>query len=193
MGEVTGLFFGSFNPIHKGHLGLARFLLEGGYCRELWFVVSPCNPFKRDQALLPEQQRFELVQRVVERESRMRVCDVEFTMPRPSYTADTLRVLQARSPERFFALIIGEDNLRVFHRWRESEWIRAHFPLLVYPRSGETFHATVRPGVTFVEAPLFPYSSTEIRRKIGQGEDVSDAVPSEILSSVLQLYGTSFV
>ena len=189
----TALFFGSFNPIHYGHIGIARYLLAHDFCDELWFVISPCNPFKLDQKLLPEQQRLELVQQAMVHDQRIKACDVEFTLPRPSYTVDTLKLLHARFPSRSFSLVMGEDNLINFHRWKEYEWIQAHVPLLVYPRSGEISIPDAYPGVTFVNAPLFPYSSTEIRQRVAHGEDISGIVPPEILSSVLQLYAHSFV
>ena len=189
----TALFFGSFNPIHNGHIGIARYLLAHNFCDELWFVISPCNPFKQDQKLLPEQKRLELVQQAIVGEWNIKACDVEFALPRPSYTANTLRVLKDRFPARSFALVMGADNLKNFHHWKEYEWIQAHVPLLVYPRSGEIVLPASHPGVTFVEAPLFPFSSTEIRERVACGEDISGIVPSEILSLVLQLYISPFV
>ena len=109
--KPVGLFFGSFNPIHNGHVGIARYLLEKELCEEVWFVVSPCNPFKVDRFLLPEIDRLAIVNAAIRGIPGMKACDVEFSMPKPSYTVDTLRVLFDRYPDRQFALIIGGDNV----------------------------------------------------------------------------------
>ena len=108
---MTGLFFGSFNPIHNGHLKIAQYLLYKGYCQRIWFVVSPHNPLKRDRSLLDEQKRLEIVKAAIRGDERMQACDVEFGLPKPSYTYATLQLLKKKWPEEEFALIIGEDNL----------------------------------------------------------------------------------
>lgn len=185
---TTGLFFGSFNPIHNGHLGIARYLSDKRYCEEVWFVVSPCNPFKKDQSLLPELRRFEMVQKAVADDPHLKACDVEFDMPRPSYTADTLQLLYHRFPTRRFMLVIGGDNLCDFHLWKGYEGILSRVPLLVYPRPGVPVTPADHPNVRVVDAPLFSFSSTEIRRKIAVGENISGWVPPVILPSVLEYY-----
>ena len=111
---MTGLFFGSFNPIHNGHLKIAQYLLYKGYCQRIWFVVSPHNPLKSDRSLLDEQKRLEIVKAAIRGDERMQACDVEFGLPKPSYTYATLQLLKKKWPEEEFALIIGEDNLRIF-------------------------------------------------------------------------------
>lgn len=183
-----GLFFGSFNPVHNGHIGIARYLLDNGYCDKLWFVISPCNPFKVNQALLLEQDRLEMVKTAIAGDERMSACDIEFSMPKPSYTVDTLRLLSSRYPDCLFKLIIGEDNLCNFHLWKDDQWIRTHYPLLVYPRKGFECSGEEYPGISFVDAPLFPYSSTEIRDRIRSGGDISDWVPSCLRSLVIKKY-----
>ena len=185
----TGLFFGSFNPIHNGHLGIARSLLEGGYCGEVWFVVSPCNPFKRESSLLPERTRYAIVEAAIAGERGMNACDVEFDMPRPSYTADTLRRLEAAHPGRPFALVIGGDNVEHFSGWKDYKWIERNLPILVYPRPG--IQPTLPPemGATLVEAPLSPLSATEIRARTRRGEDISACVPAAALPLILKAYG----
>lgn len=186
-----GLFFGSFNPIHNGHIGIARYLLDKGYCDKLWFVISPCNPFKVNQALLSEQDRLEMVKTAIADDGRMYACDIEFSMPKPSYTVDTLRLLSSRYPDFLFRLVIGGDNLCSFHLWKDYQWIRTHYPLLVYPRKGFEYSGEDYPDVFFVDAPLFPYSSTEIRDKVRSGENIAKWVPSGILPLVIKKYELS--
>lgn len=198
----TGLFFGSFNPIHNGHLGIARYLLDNNLCKSVWFIVSPCNPFKVHQNLLPEQLRLEILQTAIENDDRMKACDIEFSMPRPSYTVDTLKKLSACYPDKTFVLIIGADNLANFHKWKDYRFIEEHYRLLVYPRTGSQGRVPCsrRDRRDRFEAwdpalcsRLFDVSSTDIREKINRGEDISDLVPAEALPLILKYYADSFV
>ena len=132
----TGVYGGSFNPIHQGHVALARHLVAQGLVDEVWLVVSPCNPFKVDSRLLDEQARLALARLAVEHEPDIDVSDIELFLPRPSYMSVTLRTLSARYAERQFSLIIGADNWERFHQWHEADWIREHYPLIVIPRPG---------------------------------------------------------
>lgn len=184
----VGLFFGSFNPIHNGHLGIAHRILAEKYCREIWFVVSPCNPFKDEASLLPEDVRYSIVQAAIADFPAMKACDVEFDMPHPSYTADTLRRLTERFPSERFSLIMGGDNLLGFPRWKDYSWIERNFPILVYPRPGCPIEIPSGMHVTVVDAPLFPLSATEIRERLAQGEDLSTAVPAAALSLIRNAY-----
>ena len=184
---VVGLFFGSFNPIHNGHVGIARYLLEKKLCEEVWFVISPCNPFKVDRFLLPETDRLAIVSAAIGGIPGMKACDVEFSMSKPSYTVDTLRVLFDRYPGRRFALIIGGDNVPDFPKWKDYHWIEAHCSIFVYPRPGMV-NSEESPSMTFIDAPLFPLSATEIREMIRKGDDISNLVPSEALSLIWKLY-----
>lgn len=186
--ELTGLFFGSFNPLHNGHLAIARCLLEKGCCREIWFVISPQNPWKKDLALLPEQLRLEIVQAAVAGDSRMFACDIEFSMHRPSYTYLTLEALARHYPEKNFALIIGEDNFERFHLWKNYEEILARYPVFVYPRPGFEPPATTPEGVKLVSAPLWAVSSSEIRQKVREGKDISADVPPSVVNLVERYY-----
>ena len=185
----VGLFFGSFNPIHNGHVGIARALLEGGWCREVWFVVSPRNPFKREEGLLPEEERLAIVEAAIAGERGMRACDAEFDMPRPSYTADTLRRLMAARPGERFALVMGADNVARFTGWKDYRWIEGHVPIFVYPRRDARVELPPEMGATLVDAPLFPLSATEIRGRLRRGEDVSAYVPAGALPLVAAAYG----
>lgn len=185
---MTGLFFGSFNPVHNGHLAIARYLLDKGFCREVWFVVSPQNPFKQNKFLLDETKRLEIIRRAVAGEPGMKVCDVEFRMPRPSYTWSTLRALEKDYPGKPFALVIGADNLRNFPMWKNYEDILRHYRVLVYPRPGVELPGDVPASVSLVDAPLAAVSSTEVREKIAAGRDVSADVPVRALPLILEYY-----
>lgn len=185
---MIGLFFGSFNPIHNGHLGIARYLLQAGYCREIWFVISPCNPFKTDQSLLSESSRLQIVEEAIAGRIGMKACDIEFGMPKPSYTVDTLRLFFETYPDESFALIMGEDNVLDFHKWKDYRWIMEHCPVFVYPRLGLEMLVKPYPGMIVVDAPLFPFSATEIREKISRGEDISSLVPDMACTLILETY-----
>lgn len=184
----TGLFFGSFNPIHNGHIAIARYLLENGYCENVWFIVSPQNPWKVDSTLLDERKRLQIVEKAVEKEERMEASDFEFSMPRPSYTYQTLEALQAKYPAMDFSLIIGGDNLQRFHLWKNYREVLADFPLIVYPRPGILIPEITGANMTIVDAPLTDISSTEIRDKVKVGEDISDRVPSVVLPLIQKYY-----
>lgn len=185
---MTGLFFGSFNPVHAGHLQIARFLLEHRCVDEILFVVSPQNPFKKEQDLLDVQKRIEIAAQAVAGDSRIQVSDVEVSLPRPSYTADTLERLSALYPEKDFALIMGEDNLKNFPLWKGYETIRRNYPVFVYPRHSSFTQPINDPKIHLVNAPLFPVSSTEIREKIRRGEDISSFVPAAVHDLILTYY-----
>lgn len=163
-----GIYGGSFNPIHFGHLGLARWVTEHDYVDELWLMVTPNNPLKDSHVLAPEQERYVQACQAVQREglSRVRVSDVEFSLPRPNFTAQTLRHLQAMYPQDEFVLVIGEDNWHLFSRWRDYQWILANFSILIYPRHTQYQLSTINSlhGVTFLsDAPYFDISSTALR------------------------------
>lgn len=183
-----GLFFGSFNPVHNGHLAIARYLLCEGYCEEVWFIISPHNPWKEDSTLLDEQKRYEIVQKAIAGDERMTACDIEFTMPRPSYTYQTLRALKEKYPEKEFSLIIGGDNMSRFHLWKNYEEIITRFRILVYPRPGIDMGVLSEPCIALTDAPLTPVSSTEIRQRIKTGEDVSGFVPMPARELIVKYY-----
>lgn len=186
---LTGLFFGSFNPIHNGHLAIARYLLEKGYCERIWFVVSPQNPWKQEQDLLDERKRLELVKKAVAGEPAMSACDVEFSMPRPSYTYQTLRLLKENNPDREFALIMGGDNLQRFHKWKNFQEIVAHHTVLVYPRPNMVLPETEEGNIILADAPQMAVSSTEIRRKVRCGERITGDVPEKLTDLIEAYYG----
>ena len=168
-----GLFFGSFNPIHIGHLAIANYMLAFSDMKELWFVVSPHNPFKKRHQMLSEANRLHLVNLAIEDQLSYRSCDIEFHMPKPSFTVDTLARLTDKYPQRKFAIIMGSDNLEHFHKWKNSQAIIDNFHRYIYPRPGTEPHLMEHiPNATVVDAPLMDISSTFIRKAIADGRDV---------------------
>ena len=171
--KKVGIFGGSYNPIHIGHLALANYLCEFGDLDEVWFMVSPQNPLKRNDKLWDDDLRLELVRLAVEGYPKLHASDFEFHLPRPSYTIHTLDALQEAYPDHEFTLIIGADNWQLFHRWKASDEIIARHHLLEYPRPGfEIDEATLPPSVKKVNTPLIEVSSTFIRESLAQGKDV---------------------
>lgn len=169
----TGIFSGSFNPIHIGHLALANYLCEFGEVDEVWFVVSPHNPLKKPADLWPDELRLRLVQLAIGDYPHFHASDFEFHLPRPSYTIHTLDCLKEAYPDREFHLIIGSDNWQRFGCWRESERIIAENQLLVYPRPGYPVNKDLLPAnVRIVNSPTFEISSTFIRNVLAEGKDV---------------------
>jgi len=177
----TGIFGGSFNPVHNGHIGLARWLLRASLLDEVWFVVSPQNPLKRQAGLIDDQTRLYMVRLALRDEPRMSASDFEFHLPRPSYMWHTLRQMSLRWPERSFRLIIGADNWRCFDRWYAHEEILANYPIIIYPRPGSPVNAERLPkNATLVESPMNSVSSTLIRQRLRRGESVAGLVPPAV-------------
>ncbi len=175
---LTGLYFGSFNPIHIGHLAIANYMVEFGKLDELWFVVSPHNPLKQKSGLLPDYQRLEMVNRAIEGYKAFKASNIEFNLPQPNYTCNTLAYLDEKFPGRQFALIVGEDNLSTFHKWKNYEHILEHRKIMVYPRPNSPvseFHR--HKNVTVLDAPNIEVSSSFIREAIKNGHDVRFFMP----------------
>lgn len=169
----TGIFSGSFNPIHIGHLALANYLCEFEDLDEVWFMVSPQNPLKKQTDLLPDEFRLELVKLAIDGYSKFQVSDFEFKLPRPSFTVHTLDSLKETYPNREFYLIIGSDNWQLFSRWKEAERIVSENKLLIYPRPGFNVNAEELPdNVRTVDSPMLEISSTFIRQALVAGKDV---------------------
>ena len=170
----TGIFGGSYNPIHIGHLALANYLCEYGELDELWFMVSPQNPFKAHSSdLWDDELRLELVRLAVEDYPKFYASDFEFQLPRPSYMVNTLQKLREAYPDREFVLIIGADNWKSFPRWKDADIIMKHHQLMVYPRPGyEIDESTLPAQVQLVDTPLLEVSSTFIRESLKAGKDV---------------------
>lgn len=177
---VIGLYFGSFNPIHNGHLIIAQAVQELGKLDEVWFIVSPQNPLKRNKSLLHEFDRYDMVKIAVEENDRFRVNDIEFNMPRPSYTIDTLAYLKEIHSKHEFRLIIGGDNLSIFPKWKNSKSIIKEFGLIVYPRPGSTKSELNHSNIIFIDAPLLDISATYIRKCIKENRSIRYLVPERV-------------
>ena len=183
----TGVFGGSFNPIHNGHIALVRQLCETAGLAEVWLMVSPQNPLKQQTDLLDDGLRLEMAQRAVADEPFIKVSDYEFHLPRPSYTWNTLQALECDFPDREFVLMIGGDNWQHFSRWYRVDDILRHYSMVVYPRRGSNIGA-VPANVMVVEADLLDVSSTDIRRCVREGRPIAGMVPDCIADDVVKYY-----
>jgi len=183
-----GLFFGSFNPIHVGHLILANYMVEFTDVKQIWFVVSPHNPLKEKASLLHQNQRLHMVNLAIENSPVFKASNIEFNLPQPSYTINTLAHLKEKFPKHQFSLIIGEDNLENFKKWKNYEEILKKHHLYVYPRPGaDAGELKNHPSVTFTNAPLVDISSTFIRSAIKDGKDVSFFMPKGVAEYISEM------
>ncbi|MEA5110745.1 putative nicotinate-nucleotide adenylyltransferase [bioreactor metagenome] len=183
--KLTGLFFGSFNPIHTGHLCIAEFMVEFGGLKEVWFIVSPHNPLKDKATLLSDQYRLEMAEAAIENDERFRVSDIEFRMPRPSYTIDTLTRLSEQHPDRQFVLIAGTDVLPSFHKWKNYEQLLNQYRLMIYPRHGDEEHPLLsHPSITVVNAPRIEISASFIREAIKNGKNIRYFLPDKVMKII---------
>lgn len=174
----VGLFFGSFNPIHCGHLIIAGYFAEYTDLNQVWLVVSPHNPHKLKQTLLQDHHRLAIVKTAIGENRKIKASDIEFKLPKPSYTINTLSHLHDKFPEHEFVLILGSDNLNTFHKWKNFEQILEHHELYVYPRKGADGGSLIsHPKVKLVEAPQMELSSTFIREAIKNRKDVRYMMP----------------
>lgn len=188
----TGIFGGSFNPIHIGHLALANFLCEYSELDEVWFMVSPQNPLKQQNELMDDQFRLKLAQAAIKGYPRFIASDFEFKLPRPSYMVNTLQQLSQSYPEREFYLVIGADNWHSFPRWKSPEVILANYHLLIYPRRGyEIDEVTLPPHVQLIQTPLLEISSTFIRESMAQGKDVRYFLHPEVFRLLTEAQASS--
>ena len=182
-----GIFGGSFNPIHSGHAIIAHHIITSGAVDRLWLMVSPVNPLKVDkEQQVKDTDRLRMVEMVTRPLENVETSAFEFTMPKPSYTVDTLNALQAKFPDDEFYLVTGADNWVIFDRWRNNEEILAKYHLLVYPRLGYdvVIPEELRDRVTLVDAPIIELSSTMVRKRLAKGLSVRYYVPDEVLSYI---------
>lgn len=177
----VGLFFGSFNPIHVGHLVIANYMAQFTTLNKVWFVVSPHNPLKDKKSLLNAYNRLELVRRAIRDYSNLEVCDIEFKLPQPSFTIDTLMYLKEKYPKKEFSLIMGSDNLQTLGKWKNYEQIIDQYKIYVYPRLGADGGILKNHrNVTITEAPFMEISSSFIRKAIQQKKDVQYYMPEKV-------------
>jgi len=173
-----GLYFGSFNPIHIGHLAIANYMAEYSDLDQIWFVVSPQNPFKQKSSLLSDYHRLELVNRSIENYTKLKASNIEFGLPKPSYTIDTLTYLKEKFPANEFSLIVGSDNLKSFSKWKNYELILQNHDLYVYPRPGfKDEEVQLEGNIHLVNAPLMEISSSFIREAIKNKKEIPYFMP----------------
>ena len=184
------LYFGSFNPIHKGHIALAEWVVEQDLCDELIFIVSPQNPLKNSTELAPEFSRYEMCEMACASSrfpDRIKVSAVEFVLEKPSYTINTLRYLREQFGSQMeFSLLLGADNIECFDKWREYEEILRDYPLFVYPREGYSVEKFADKITFLANAPLFDFAATDIRKAITNDENFTDKVAPAVAKYVIQ-------
>ena len=186
----TGIYGGSFNPIHNGHIALAKQMLDADLMDEVWFVVSPLNPFKKEKTdLLSDELRLEMTELALKDEPNMMAQDFEFYLPKPSYTWQTLQEMSKKYPDREFILIIGADNWELFHLWFNYQEIINRYSIVIYPREGINIDVDSLPkNVKMINAELYPISSTQVRQNIKEGKSVNDLIPKSIIPKALEYY-----
>jgi nicotinate-nucleotide adenylyltransferase len=183
-----GLFFGSFNPIHVGHLIIANHLAEYTDLKQIWLVVSPHNPLKEKESLLNEYHRLDLVNTAIEGNTKLKSCDIEFKLPKPSYTIDTLQYLTEKYPKHEFSLIMGSDNIVSINKWKNYEKLMNSYSTYVYKRLGDDEKVLQQkyPSVKFLDVPLLNISSSLIRKMIKSKKSVRYLLPENVYQQVIQ-------
>jgi nicotinate-nucleotide adenylyltransferase len=181
----VGLYFGSFNPIHVGHLIIANHILNMTALEKIWFVVSPLNPFKESENLLNEYDRFHLVQKAIEGDNRLKATDIEFSLPRPSYTVHTLAYLKEKYPGYSFSIIMGSDSFQNLGKWKNAEVIIQNYPILVYKRPGFEVENKLNANLEVMDAPLLEISATHIRELIKKGKSIKYLVPPAVEEEII--------
>ena len=185
----TGLFFGSFNPIHIGHMAIANFIAEYTEIEQIWFIISPQNPFKAKSSLLADYHRYELVNRAIGDDPRFKASNIEFKLAQPSYTIDTLTYLSEQYPGQDFYLIIGSDQLPNFHKWKNSDLLKDNYHFLIYPRPGTDQHELMdHPAFQGIEAPMMEISSTLIRQAIKDNKDLRYFLPQAVWEYISEMH-----
>lgn len=181
MKKKVGLFFGSFNPVHLGHIQLADYIYLHSDLDEIWYVVSPRNPLKNSSELIDEKLRLQMIELCIADKKYLKTSNVEFTLPKPSYTINTLDVLSEQNPNVSFTLLIGSDNMQIFDKWKDYDKILKKYNVLVYPRKGYKIVTDKFPTMQVLQkAPFFEISSTEIRHLIAENSDTSQWLHSSV-------------
>jgi len=191
----TGLFFGSFNPVHIGHMAIANYIYEYSELEEIWFVVSPHNPLKKKSSLLADHHRLHLTEIAIGEDNRFRVSDIESKLPKPSYTIDTLTYLREKHPTRQFALIMGSDNLSTIDKWKNAELLIESYKIIVYPRlnkgkePGHVVKSMLKSAdIVIVDAPLIDISGTFIRSAIREKKDIRHFLPPGVWQYIRDMH-----
>ena len=180
-----GLYFGSFNPIHTGHLIIASHIISNSNMTELWFVVSPQNPFKNKAGLLNENHRLNLIKTAIEGEQHLKTSNVEFKLPRPSYTIDTLTYLSEKYPQHAFSVIMGSDSFQNLEKWKNYQSLISNYPIYIYKRPGFEIVNKFNTDIILLEAPILEISSTNIRELIREGKSIRYLVPDSVKEEIV--------
>lgn len=183
-----GLYFGSFNPIHNGHLIIANHVAQETDLQQVWFVISPQNPFKLNHSLLNEYHRLHLVRTAIDDEKNLKASDIEFRLPKPSYTVTTLQYLEEKYPEHEFAIVMGSDSLQNLNKWKNAEVIMSRYPIYVYKRPGFEIREDLPIHKTVLNAPLLEISSTHIRELVKKGKSIRYLVPDPVRNEIENNY-----
>lgn len=179
-----GLYFGSFNPVHTGHLIIASHVLNQTNIQQVWLVVSPQNPFKTSTGLLNEYDRLHLVNLAIDEETRIKASDVEFKLPRPSYTIDTLTYLQEKYPQHQFSIVMGSDGFQNLPKWKNADLLTKEYPFIIYKRPGFGITDTWNASVQILDAPMLDISATLIRNNIREGKSIRYLVPDKVREEI---------
>lgn len=179
-----GLYFGSFNPVHTGHLIIASHVVNQTAVQQVWLVVSPQNPFKTSAGLLNEYDRLHLVNLAIDDETRIKASDVEFRLPRPSYTIDTLTYLREKYPQHQFSIIMGSDGFQNLPKWKNAELLLKEYPIIVYKRPGFDITDTWNAQVQILDAPMLDISATLIRNNLKEGKSIRYLVPEKVREEI---------
>lgn len=181
---TIGLYFGSFNPIHTGHLIIANHVLNETDMEKIWFVVSPQNPFKTSNSLLNEFHRLHLVRLALEEDQRMKAVDIEFHLPRPSYTVNTLTYLKEKYPEHNFSIIMGSDGFQNIKKWKNHETITSNHTIIIYKRDGYDIVNNTNADIKILDAPLLQISATHIRELVKEKKSIRYLVPEKVWEDI---------
>ncbi|HET9431421.1 MAG TPA: nicotinate (nicotinamide) nucleotide adenylyltransferase [Chitinophagaceae bacterium] len=179
-----GLYFGSFNPVHTGHLIIVNHILNESDLEKVWIVVSPQNPFKTNKGLLNEYDRLHLVRAATEDDFRIKASDIEFNLPKPSYTVDTLAYLDEKFPGHEFSIIMGSDSFQNLHKWKNYEALIRRCPFYVYPRPGYAIVNNINADLRIMDAPLLQISATQIRELVKAGKSIRYLVPPRVMEEI---------
>ena len=183
--ETVGILGGSFNPVHIGHMMLASYLVQWGYVDSIWLTLSPRNPLKEPGELLPDMKRLTMLSIAAKGAPGIEICDIELSMPRPSYTISTLDVLRDRNPDTRFKLVIGSDNWRIFDQWRDAQRILDEYGVIVYPRPGYPVTDEHVAGLEIVDAPMAHVSSSFVRDAIARGRNMNYFLPAGVYKYII--------